>query len=323
MNPTRNARLKQVARIVIYAVLVVFLIRNLVDVYFQIAGRDEPAVQQTSTSNEVPDTAKSVAKLFLENWYSIKPDGADDDRIKKLTPFITPNLYSYISTNADLRINTDQNQTSGTATQNSTTQNSTASNNSTTTNTSSTGDQQQPFQGVSAKEVDIWQATWKDQKNNIAQVVARLQTNDDKALFLALPVVKSGSTWQVSALPALIAEPEGVTSTDDQDQPQIDIPQKDAMQTVLEDFFSDWLKGHTEASALYMANGKPIPTTNWEENLNAQFVGVQQILPDSNDNPLKVSVYISMRDSNNVEFQLNYHVTFQEKNGKLFIVSIN
>lgn len=313
MNPTRNARLKAAARIFIYIVLVVFLIRNLVDVYGQIAGSDKPVVQQTNTTIEVPDTAKSVAKLFLSKWFAIKPNEKDNERISKLQPFITPELYSYISTNSDLRINAEQTQTSGAANQ---TQN-------TTPNTPATDGEQTKFEGVSVKEVDVWQAKWTDQKNNKAQIITRMQTSDDKTLFLAIPVEKSGSTWQVSSLPALVAEPKGAEKSTESEEPEIDINDKrEAIKTVLEGFFSDWLKGSTESSALYMVDGKPIPTTKWEEKLDAEFVGVQQIIAES-ENPFKVNAVISMKDKNNVEFQLSYHITLQEKNGKWFIVSIN
>jgi hypothetical protein len=312
LNPTKNERLKTIARVFIYLVLVVFLIRNVVDVYRQIAGSDEPVVQQTRTSTEVPDSAKSVAKLFLVKWYFLDPDEKDSARILSLQPFVTETLYEYINSNSDLRVADSQ----ASLTQpNNSTQNTAQS--SSTANSSNNA----KFEGVSAKEVDVWQAIWKDQKANKVQIIARMQTSDDKTLFLSIPVEKSGSTWQVSSLPALIAEPVGAEKTEE--PVEIDISSKrEAIKTVLEDFFSDWLKGNKEAITRYMVDGKSIPTTEWEEKLEAEFVGVQEIKAES-DNPLRVSVIISMKDKNNVEFQLNYHVTLQEKNGKLFIVSIN
>jgi len=315
LNPTKNERLKAIARIFIYIVLVVFLVRNLVDVYYQLMGSNEPVVQQTSTSTEVPDSAKSVAKLFLVKWYFLDPDQKDTDRISNLQPFVTETLYEYISSNSDLRIVDSQTSLTQQPTNGQNTTGQTSSN--ATTN----GGENKPFEGVSAKEVDVWQAIWKDQKANKVQIIARMQTSDNKTLFLSVPVEKSGSTWQVSSLPALIAEPEGAEKTEE--PVEIDISSKrEAIKTVLQDFFSDWLKGNKEAITRYMVDGKSIPTTEWEEKLEAEFVGVQDIKPES-DNPLKVSVIISMKDKNDVEFQLNYHVTLQEKNGKLFIVSIN
>ncbi|WP_037465449.1 conjugal transfer protein [Shimazuella kribbensis] len=322
MNPTLNERMKAIGRIFIYFVLVIFLIGNVVIVFNVLTNLNKPVVQQqTSTTNEVPDTAKSVVKLFLQNWYNLNPDLRDEDRIENLQPFVTPVLYDYINRNADLRIVDDTSVTDPPAGSQQTTPPNTST---TPPNTSTTPPKggEQTFKGVSTTEVDIWQSKWIDQKANKVQIIARMQTSDDKTLFLSLPVEKSGNTWQVSSLPSLIAEPKGVAKQEEEPDP-IDINAKQAaIKTMLDSFFTDWLEGNSEGTRRYMFDGKQIASTDWEEKLNAKFVGVQSITALS-DNPLKVKVVISMKDSNNMEFQLDYHMTLEEKNGQWYIRSID
>jgi hypothetical protein len=218
-------------------------------------------------------------------------------------------LYDYINRNADLRIVDSTSVTDAPA-------------NSQQTNQNTSKGAEQTFKGVSTTEIDIWQSIWVDQKTNKVKIIARVQTSDDKTLFLSLPVEKSGNTWQVSSLPSLIAEPQGATKQEEEPDP-IDIASKEAaIKTMLNSFFTDWLEGNSEGTRRYMFDGKQIPSTNWEEKLKAQFVNVQQITALS-DNPLKVKVVISMRDSNNMEFQLDYHMTLEEKNGQWNIRSID
>lgn len=320
MNPTLNERLKAVARLFVYIVLVIFLVRNVLDVVRQVTSPDGPDVphQQTTTSNEVPDTAKSVAKLFLENWYSVRLDQSDDSRIEHLKPFVTPSLFDFINKNTDFSISNEQNSI---ITPQSTATNVPNATNTTNKTTNTTNQQQGKFQGVSAKEVDVWQATWKNQKAGQVQIIARLVSSDDKVLFLSLPVTQSGNTWQVSSLPSLVAEPKG--SDKIEEDSGLDIKDKeDAIKTVLDSFFTDWLAGNSEAIKRYMADGKPIATTNWLEKLNAQYQGVQSITPIS-ENPLKVKVVIMIKDQNNVTMLLDYFMTLEEKNGSWNIDSID
>jgi hypothetical protein len=301
LNPTLNERLKNVGRIFIYLVLIIFLVRNVWDIVDQVMSYGRPTVtqQQVITSTEIPDTAKSVAKLFLQNWYSVGPNQKDEDRINGLKPFVTQNLFDFISSNNDLSID---NSTQG----------------STSTNTNG---QQPEKKGVSVAGVDVWRATWQDQKTGKAKIIARLLTSDSKVLFLSLPVEKSGNTWQVSALPALVPVPRG--SGKIAEDPGIDIADKeDAIKTVLDSFFTDWLGGNSEAIKRYMVSGKPIPTSNWLQQLNAQFQGVQTITPVS-DNPLKVKVVIMLKDNNGVTMLLDYFMTLEQKNGSWNIVSID
>jgi hypothetical protein len=302
--------MKAFGRIFIYLVLVIFLIGNVAIVVNVLTSLNKPAVQQqASTTNEVPDTAKSVVKLFLQNWYNLNPEQRDEERIQNLQPFVTPALYDYINRNADLRIVDSTSVTD-------------APTNSQQTNQNTSKEAEQTFKGVSTTEIDIWQSIWVDQKTNKVKIIARVQTSDDKTLFLSLPVEKSGNTWQVSSLPSLIAEPQGATKQEEEPDP-IDIASKEAaIKTMLNSFFTDWLEGNSEGTRRYMFDGKQIPSTNWEEKLKAQFVNVQQIEALS-DNPLKVKVVISMRDSNNMEFQLDYHMTLEEKNGQWNIRSID
>jgi hypothetical protein len=299
LNPTLNERLKNVGRIFIYLVLIIFLVRNVWDIVDQVMSYGRPTVtqQQVTTSTEIPDTAKSVAKLFLQNWYSVGPNQNDDERIDGLKPFVTKSLFDFISSNNDLSID-------------NVTQGSTPPNG------------QQPVnKGVSVAGVDVWQATWQDQKTGKAKIIARLRTADNKVLFLSLPVVKSGNTWQVSALPALVPVPKG--SDKAVEDPGIDLSDReDAIKTMLDSFYTGWLAGNSEAFKRFMTNGKPIPTTNWLEQLDAEYQGVQSISPIS-DNPLKVKVVIMLKDQNGVSMLLDYFMTLEQKNGSWNISSID
>jgi hypothetical protein len=307
LNPTLQERLKSTGRILVYIVLVIFLVRNVLDVVKQVTGADAPvAPKQTVTSNEVPVTAKSVAKLFLENWYTVGTGQKDEDRIKRLEPLMTVSMLDYINSVSDLSID------------NAVGPNQSATN---TTTSNSNAQNTTEFKGVSAKEVEVWQATWTDQKAGKAKIVARMLTSEDKTLFLSIPVVKSGSTWQVSSLPALVAEPQGSDKPDE--IPSIDITnEEEAIKKVLDSFFQDWLGGNSEAISRYMVDRKAIPTTNWLEELGATYEKVQTITPLS-ENPLKVKVVIMIKDSNNVKMLLDYYMTLEQKNGSWNIVSID
>lgn len=315
MNPTLNERLKQIGRIFLYIVLVIFLIRNVLDVVRQVtASNNNPVTtQQTVTSTEVPDTAKSVAQVFLENWYSADSSSDGTKRLANLQPLITQSLYDYINAQNDFFISASQNPIQ----QTTSTSNSTGA-----TNVPNTNNGQQPNnQTVSAKEVDVWQANWLDQKAGQVKVTARLVTSDDETIFFSVPVVKSGNTWQVSALPALVPAPRGSGKEDD--DPGIDISdKKPQIQAVLDNFFPAWLSGNSVSIRLYMTSGKPIPSSNWLRTLHAQYEGVQDISPLSN-NPLKLKVVIMIKDQNNVSMLLNYFITVEQKDGTWKIDSID
>ncbi len=311
MNPTLNERLKQIGRILIYVVLVIFLVRNSFDVVRQLSAiGDPPPGPKVATSTEVPDMAKSVAKLFLQHWYSVGPDQDDDKRLESLKPFVTPSLFAFISRTTDLSIDNSKDSTN--------------TNNISSDTTNTNGEQQQPFNGSHAVDVDVMKAVWKDQAKGDILIDARLSTSDDKVLYLSLPVVKSGNTWQVDSLPALVPEPVPNTDTVD-DNSGVNIGNDEtAITTMLDGFFGDWLKGNEDLIKRYMANGKSIPSTDWlgEEALNGTYEGVQEIEGISN-NPLKVKASILVKDQNNVKMMLNYTITLVKKNSQWFIVSID
>jgi hypothetical protein len=311
MNPTLNERMKQIGRILLYIVLVIFLVRNSFDVVRQLSAiGDPPPTPKVVTSTEVPDEAKSVAKLFIQHWYSVGPDQDDDKRLESLKPFVTTNLFAFISRTTDLSIDNSKDSTNA---------------NNTPSNTPNTnGDQQQPFTGTHAVDVDVMKAVWEDQAKGDILVDARLSTSDDKVLYLSLPVVKSGNTWQVDSLPALIPQPVPNTDTPDED-PGVSIENDEtAITTMLDGFFGDWLKGNTDLIKLYMANGKSIPSSDWlgEEALNGTYEGVQEIEAVSNK-PLKIKASVLVKDQNNVKMMLNYTITLEKKNSQWFIVSID
>jgi hypothetical protein len=313
LNPTTLERFKSVGRTLVYIVLVIFLIRNVLDIVEQITGSDKEEVEKPAiVSNEVPVTAESVAKVFLTNWYYVGPDDKDNTRISRLEPYVTRELFGYISQNNDLWLEAQESssilQPQQPAGQQQTQQQT----------------QQQAVQPtqvqVTAKEVDIWQSSWMDQKQGKVKVIARLLSSDNKILFLALPVQQSGTTWQVSALPSLIAMPEG--SDKEEEKTEIELgSEEDAIISQLDNFFPIWLDG--KSTTVFMSNNKSLPASTWLKDLQAKYEGVQEIEAISQGAQLKIKVVIMIKDSKNIAMLLDYFMTLEKKDGTWKIVSID
>lgn len=314
MKAVWNERLQTVIRVFLYIVLIVFLIRNTFDIYYQFAGASgEENKTQNQVGQEVPEAAKTAAKVFLENWYFYKKDLTSEEkdrRMKQLKLVSSDKLFNQIDGGADLGVDLQNDPLSQQDNPQLNQVQSVQPNQSGQTNSN----------GFIVEQVEIWEAKWLDQKQEKVLITARLQTSDDHIFYSNVEVGKSGETWLVESIPAIVAEPQPLKEVDEEEPIEMDPDQKELLKSNLESFFKVWLGGDTVATNLYTEN-KPIPTSNILESLDAEFVKVSSI-EIIKENPVQAKVGILIRRKDGILIPCQYLMQLEQKGDKWIVQSI-
>lgn len=214
-----KARLRSLGWFLFWTAVVIFFIRQNVGLIKDLnAPPVEASKQEVKVESAVPDGAKTVGTNFLVNWFFATEEESAEDKIRRLSKFITQRLESRIKQSRDL-VYSDSDK-----------------------------------KNMQANRVDLWSADWIE-KDKRAKLVYRVVLQDGRVLFIQLSIIHSGS-WMVDELPGIVPEPER-KEPEAEDPPSIDTDQMKRVQPVIEGFFEAWLSGKEEGISRYSTSKMP------------------------------------------------------------------
>lgn len=294
----RKERLKSFGRWFIWLFIGFLIIRGVLSIVFQVSFT--PIQSKESAANigvadpVIPESAKSVASLFITRWFYVVASESEEDRLKRLSSYITSDLQNRIKadsllTKAEMKADEED------------------------------GDKRKDRPLLQVHRLDIWDTEWI-KKEELVSVTTRIMTSDGRVWYVAVPVKKSGSAWLVNDLPGLVPEPKEKVEEKAEEEPSLSDQQREEVIAVLDGFFPAWLSGKKEATARYTSADTKLSTSDVLGSVGGRYEAVE-VRPLS-ESPFIIHASVLIRENAGTVMRFHYHVTMEEKDGQWFVIAI-
>ena len=184
-----KARSRTVGRIVVWTALGVLCVRGVTSIFLNHpTATSQSPLQQTEAAQPasvVPDSAKTEAVLFVQQWLTVNGKEKPQDWVRNLQAYVTPSFAADMQKNLPVTWKVPTPTPKG----------------------KKPTPKNVPTPNLSVVQANVWASHWVNPGSE-ALVTVRTQTNDNTIWYLSVPVVKFGDTWRVSSAPALLPEPQ-------------------------------------------------------------------------------------------------------------------